>query len=200
MMQLVRLNWSSLELGHATRPCSGEVECGDAIWTYAAPDELRMAVIDGLGHGPAAAQAAAQTVEAIAEAEWKDLAMVMRSCDTALRGTRGAAVALLKLRRDGRAEHCGIGNIALAFCGQAATGCYARPGIVGARPRKIQVDQFELKTGALMFVHSDGVSQRMLPEQHVGESVDRIAELVLERWGRDHDDASCLVIRRRMVD
>ena len=85
-------------------------------------------MVDGLGHGPAAAQAAERATLAIAQASWEDLGAVMRHCDAALRGTRGAAVTLLRIGRDGKAEHCGIGNIALAFFGQRASAATPGPG------------------------------------------------------------------------
>ena len=123
----------AFEFGHAVRPRIGEHVSGDAVWTDRTGDEIRVAIVDGLGHGPAAALVARTAVDLVSQASWDDLSELMLECDHGLRSTRGAAVALLRVHATGWADHCGIGNIALVFEKRRSRGAFARPGIVGAR-------------------------------------------------------------------
>jgi hypothetical protein len=192
--------WKSFDIGHAVRPVQGEVECGDAAWATALPEELRATVIDGLGHGPLAAFAAARALASIAAQPWHRLEDVMARCDAALRSTRGAAITLMRVSPSGRVECCGVGNIAVVVTGQRTGGAHPCPGIVGARPRNLVVDTFDLVPGSTLALHTDGVSQRLNLSELEWNSTVNVAEQVLAHWGKVHDDAGCLVLRRRIDD
>jgi hypothetical protein len=58
----MRLEWS-----HAARALPGQHEIGDACWVLETPALVRLAVVDGLGHGPEAAKAAAVALDASAK-------------------------------------------------------------------------------------------------------------------------------------
>jgi hypothetical protein len=86
----------------------------------------------------------------------------------------------------------------LVIEGQSGCGAHSRPGIVGARPRKLVVDVFDLLPGSALVLHTDGVSQRLNLRGLAWESNADVAAQVLARWGKDHDDAGCFVIRHRV--
>ncbi len=69
---------------------------------------------DGLGHGPIAAAASTAAMRAFAGADGAAPADALRLIHDALRPTRGAAIALLRLDASG-AQYAGIGNIAGAI-------------------------------------------------------------------------------------
>jgi negative regulator of sigma-B (phosphoserine phosphatase) len=200
MIETGRLVHGPYDVGHASRPKFGETACGDAVWVASAGDEIHVAVIDGLGHGPAAAEAAAAAVKLVASQPWGELARLMAECDRALHGTRGAAVTLVRILRHGGTEHCGIGNIALAFRGTGSKGAYSRPGIVGGSPRAVAVDRFKVGPGDMLAVFTDGLSSRLVPEEIERETSERNAARLITQWGKGHDDASCVVIHRRLGD
>jgi hypothetical protein len=200
LIESASLSWRDFELGRAVRPHAGELECGDAVWWRAGEGDLHVAVIDGVGHGPAAATAAQEAVRSIERSDFRDLLQVMTSCDEALRASRGASVTLLRVRADGTVDHSAVGDIALAFHGQPPAQGISRPGLVGGKPRKLSLNTFTLERGALLAVHTDGVSRRLKLAECAGQPMERVARMLIERWGRDHDDASCVVIRRRQAD
>src|ERR1044071_4727239 len=94
----------------ASRPYPGERVNGDAHavhWTGAAAGEggnghgrCRIAVIDGLGHGPEAAAAAACAVSFLDEHPDLDPAEALRRSHVAMMGTRGAAISIARLDLD----------------------------------------------------------------------------------------------------
>jgi hypothetical protein len=200
MTDVGRLELGPYEVGHASRARLGEIECGDAVWASVANDEIRVAVVDGLGHGRLAAEASSCVVKVVSIAPWGDLARLMTDCDRALRSTRGAAVVLLRILRGGNAEHCGVGNIALNFRDRSSKGAYSRPGIVGARPRTLAVDHFLVGPGETFAIHTDGLSHNLRPDETEGETIELFASRLIALWGKGHDDATCVVVRRRVED
>jgi hypothetical protein len=200
VIESASLSWRDFELGRAVRPHAGELKCGDAVWWRAGEGEVHVAVIDGVGHGPAAATAAQGAVQSIEGSDFSDLLQVMTNCDEALRASRGASVTLLRVRADGTVAHSAVGDIALAFHGQRPSQGISRPGVVGDKPRKLSLNTFTLERGALLAIYTDGVSRRLELAECAEQPVERVARTLIERWGRDHDDASCVVIKRRHTD
>jgi hypothetical protein len=197
MTETGRHELGAFEVGYAVRAKLGERVCGDALWVSSEHDEIRVALADGLGYGPHARDAAERLTEYVARSSWQDLRRLLLECDQALHGTRGAAVALLRISSQGAAEHCGIGNVALSFRGRGAKGAHSRPGFVGGRPRAVVVDRFMLEPGELLAVYSDGLSSRLrLADEHE-EPMDQLALRVLEQWAKGHDDASCALVHCR---
>ena len=82
MIETGRLVHGPYDVGHASRPKFGETACGDAVWVASAGDEIHVAVIDGLGHGPAAAEAASTGAPATVSVK-ASTSTAMRSAPTA---------------------------------------------------------------------------------------------------------------------
>src|SRR5215208_5172100 len=96
----------------ATRPYPGEAANGDAWLVTWADAGCRIALIDGLGHGPPAAVAARVAIEALVHAP--DLApdAALGLCHHALLGTRGAVISIAQIAPEGTSlVYAGIGNI-----------------------------------------------------------------------------------------
>ena len=102
---------AALDVGEAGAPMAGEVRSGDvAVFAATAAGGLAC-LIDGLGHGPEAADAAetcADVVRANADAPPQDL---LDRCHTALLDSRGAVMtaAWFDLRR-GTVAWAGVGR------------------------------------------------------------------------------------------
>ncbi|MGA4847219.1 SpoIIE family protein phosphatase [Streptomyces sp. G5(2025)] len=142
-------------------PADGEDASGDG---YAVTEDsgVRTAlVIDGLGHGPEAAMAAQRAERTFLVDPAAPLADIMAALHKALRHTRGAAVAALRIAA-GRAEFCGVGNVrAVALSPEGVHHQFnGQAGIVGytlPTPRSRFVDLSEHTTVA---VHTDGIDHR----------------------------------------
>lgn len=83
------LDWAS-----AARPMPGESDSGDLALVVPLAERVLVAVIDGAGHGPAAARASQAAARQLAEHPDGSLERLVARCHEALRGTRGAVMTL----------------------------------------------------------------------------------------------------------
>ena len=84
-----------LSVAHRSRPKQGEVANGDAALVREEGGHTLVAVVDALGHGPMAAQAAAEAVRCLSSLPLgTSVEPLVEALHAALRGGRGAAVML----------------------------------------------------------------------------------------------------------
>lgn len=182
--------------GCAARPKAGETVSGDAILVRDGPGRSLFAVIDALGHGPAAHAAAERALAAL---RTMDLSLsateLMTRLHLELRGSRGAAITL-GLLHGRQLELVGIGNVELrsryGYVPFAPT-----PGIVGITIRKPRAIKCEVPLTIRLFLFTDGLSRRLDVEavDHLG--AEPACQALLERHGNQHDDASILCLEPR---
>src|SRR5689334_20211949 len=103
---------SALDWGVASRPMPGEVVCGDVHLIKPIRDGVLAAVVDGLGHGQEALEAATAAIAVLESYEGEPLTTLVKQCHEALMRTRGAvmAVATLDMLR-GQLNWVGVGSI-----------------------------------------------------------------------------------------
>jgi anti-sigma regulatory factor (Ser/Thr protein kinase) len=139
---------------------------GDA-WTWVrAGDLLTLMLADGLGHGPEAARASTAAVDEVHRSAQLPPAEILHRLDVALRGTRGAAVAVAQLDvRSERLRFAGIGNVGARLReGDSWRHLLSRPGIVGAhRPTRLPETVAPWAADRLLVLHSDGLPSRWVP-------------------------------------
>lgn len=149
-------------VGVVCLPAEGEVDSGDACTLVDTDDTRTAIVIDGLGHGTPAAEAAQTGLRAFRRVPDAPLPHILTTVHRALRRTRGAAVGLLRLS-PGRGEFCGVGNVRALAIGpdgvhHRLTG---RPGIVGMQlPATVPVPDLPLGPAACAVLHTDGINHR----------------------------------------
>ncbi|MFC1401556.1 MULTISPECIES: ATP-binding SpoIIE family protein phosphatase [Streptacidiphilus] len=186
-----------------TRAISGEQVCGDAwaarIDEGSGPAALLM-LCDGLGHGPMAALAAAAAVQAFRSGRARQPADVLDEIHRALRGTRGAAVAVARVEPDaGRLLYCGVGNVAAALIGDdTRSSPLSHPGIVGHRMPQLRTFEYPLPPGGALVMHSDGLTDRWDPDSMPGllrHLPVVVAGHLLRQAGVRRDDAGVLVAK-----
>jgi anti-sigma regulatory factor (Ser/Thr protein kinase) len=189
-----------LEYGVVSTPYLGMSCNGDAFVIRESSRQALIAVIDGLGHGEAAhdpSQLAAGYIQDNYEA---GLTSIIHGCHTLLRRTRGAVIGLIKVDLE-RAilSHAGVGNISVKILGRSRTGLISDTGIVGHNIGTIHEEQAPYQKGDIIFIHSDGISDRFTPHELKDESrgLQEIAEQAVREYGRDHDDATIIVARER---
>jgi serine/threonine protein phosphatase PrpC len=186
----------NLTIGTVQRPCEGETACGDGFSTELLESGLLVSVVDGLGHGPHAEEAAIAFLDHVASDTSRSLIDIMASAREQLSSTRGAAAALLRFNFEARrVEFTGVGNIAMHSVADVAMHPVSAPGIVGKPVRKLLPFQFDLPGSALVALCSDGISSRLRLEEFEGLDVQAIAEAILELHGKYYDDATCVVVR-----
>jgi anti-sigma regulatory factor (Ser/Thr protein kinase) len=152
--------------GGVNVPFGGAETSGDAWAWVRSGERATLMMTDGLGHGPDAASASAAAVQALHESAHLTPAECLRRLDTALRGTRGAAVAVAQVDSGaGLLRFAGVGNIGARLReGDAWRSLLSRPGIVGVhRPGTLREDRMPWTAGRLLILHSDGLPSRWTP-------------------------------------
>ena len=178
----------------------GESECGDDWGIVMEDSRVSLAVVDGLGHGEAAAKASRLAVVIAAEHPSEHPAAVVTAMHAGLRATRGAAVAVAELTlSDGVVRYAGLGNISAAITGTAdARSLVSHNGIAGHEMRKVQEFRYDWPTDSLLVMHSDGVSARWDLARYPG-LVSRhpsvVAGVLYRDFSRGRDDALVVVVR-----
>ncbi|MBN1208756.1 MAG: SpoIIE family protein phosphatase [Myxococcaceae bacterium] len=189
------------EVGLLGRPYPGERLSGDhALWIWS-EEALVAGVVDGLGHGPEAREAADRAMELMRERPHLAPEQMMAHCDAGLRGTRGAALSVVRLeRRSGALSQACVGNVATLVCrpGQVdAMSC--SPGALGIPRQWTRAARGEswLRPGELLVMHTDGLSTRTTVEDAVllRRHPLVVAHHLMGRFSKNHDDALVLVVR-----
>lgn len=149
---------ASQGVGSVCLAVEGEEECGDARAVADTGDSRTAAVLDGLGHGTRAAEAANIALRTFLADPGRPLGELLTAMHRALRHTRGAAAGLLRLHAN-HAEYCGIGNVrVLALTHQGVhSRLTGQPGVVGWSMPVPHVHRFPLPPGATAVLHSDGI-------------------------------------------
>ena len=186
------------DFGAVSVALKGEVECGD-LWRVAIREgALAMLVVDGLGHGPLAANAAKSAAVAFEKRPFDNPADAMRGLNAALAGGRGAAaaVALLDTNRH-KILYSGIGNIAGSLaCAGKSRGLVSHNGILGTLVRRYQQFDYDCVARDRIVMHSDGLSSRWSIADYPGLSLRHaavIAGVLYRDHGRPKDDATIVV-------
>jgi serine phosphatase RsbU (regulator of sigma subunit) len=186
-----------IEIAAAARAYPGEEVNGDAWRVDRDGDRVRIAVIDGLGHGAEAATASSLAVASLAEDQTLDPVAAIVRCHHELLGTRGAAAGVVLI--DPLAQHlvfAGLGNVeARLWQNGSEKRLSSARGIVGSALRTIRPETVALGTDWRLVLHSDGISSRFRLEEVVtpGQTLNELANEILVQWGRVTDDATVVV-------
>jgi len=189
------------QLGLVAAPYPGEQVSGDGVWIDRRDTHLRVAVIDGLGHGAAAHAATAVALQALDSTRSRPLSATITALHEALRPTRGAAIGLGELDRSTRAfEWIGVGNIAGVVCDRAGVprGLVSHNGTLGQQMTRSQPIVYEWGAGRSGVFHTDGIASSFQLTRYPGlEQHDAalLAAVLFRDQRRGHDDATVLVLR-----
>ncbi|MFF6880648.1 SpoIIE family protein phosphatase [Streptomyces sp. NPDC012474] len=164
---------AGVRAGGVNIPYGGDEYSGDAWGWVRAGDRVTLLLADGLGHGPEAARASSAAVTALHRWAHLSPAESLRRLHEALRGTRGAAVALAQLDLPaGRLRFAGIGNVGARLrTGGAWRALLSRPGIVGVhRPATLREEEADWTGDPLLILHTDGLPSRWTPPSGPGSA------------------------------
>jgi len=157
-------------------------------------------LVDGLGHGVAASDAAREAVLAFRDNPNATAVDCMEAIHARLRSTRGAAAALATIDSGaGTLSFLGVGNIAgLVTDGQGCRNLVSMAGTMGHNVRVLRAFSYPWTPQSSLILHSDGVSGRWDLGSYPGlmQRVPMIAAAVLYRdRSRAKDDATVVVAR-----
>ncbi len=158
-------------------------------------------MVDGLGHGVVAAQAADEAARVFNIEKDSGPLELLKKIHAGLQKTRGAAVAVAQL--DGAEQkliYTGIGNIAGHILqNENSRGLVSHNGTVGHHPVRFQEFTYPWVTGSLLVMHSDGISSRWNLEKYPGLLARHpgvIAAIIHRDFCRNNDDTTVVVIRQ----
>jgi anti-sigma regulatory factor (Ser/Thr protein kinase) len=180
--------------------CEGETVCGDAWDEEPQSNGVTLVVVDGLGHGAGAAEAAREGVIAFRAQRGMPPATRVDALHAALRATRGAAVAVATIDTVKRiVRFTGLGNISAIVYG--ATGprrLVSQHGTAGAFVRRLEEYTCPWPARGVLVMYSDGITTLRDVESYPG-LLERDPGIVAGVLYRDHsrrrDDATVVVAR-----
>lgn len=189
----------SLEIGVVCLSKPGEEVSGDG-WDYQAEAyRSRLLVVDGLGHGPAAATAASAAIDVFQEQAHSPQERVI-AAHAALRKTRGAVLAIAEIDFEQQlVRFAGVGNIAASiFSFTNHHNLVSSNGTVGHEIHKIQEFTYPWYPNGLLILHSDGLGTHWRLDRYPGLSQKHpslIAGVLYRDFNRDRDDVVVLVAK-----
>ena len=195
-----------LDVGVVCLPLEGETACGDGWCVRQDADRATVLLVDGLGHGPNAADAADTAIRVFRTIENRAPTETVSLLHEALRSTRGAALAVADVRRtaDGATvDFCGVGNTVTAVIGQAGPRSLpSMNGTAGLSVRGLQPFTQPWHPGEMLVMHTDGLTTRWRLDAYprVREHDPAIVAAVLHRdSSRGRDDATVLALGLQRV-
>ena len=195
----------ALTWGTAGQTMPGESISGDrAVVRSLLDGGTLIAVLDGAGHGSAAAEAAEAGRAILERGAGLPLVRLFRSCHDGLRGTRGCAMSAVLVNAAGdRLSWIGIGNVEAVVWRPDPRALprqqhlLLRGGLVGCQmPIPFEASQ-PVRAGDLIVLATDGIRGDFAPLLNNYDPPQRIAERIVERHATAQDDALVLVVRAR---
>ena len=192
---------SLFKIGLVSRPVSGETVSGDNWAVRFEGASMTVLVADGLGHGALAADASRAAVDAFHRASDSSPAGLVQTIHAALRGTRGAAVAVALVEtNEARVRFAGLGNIAGTIVGfEKSHSMVSHNGTAGHEVRQIKEFVYPWSRECVLVMHSDGLSSNWNPRAFPGflrQHPSRTAALLYREAARLRDDA-CIIVGRQ---
>lgn len=194
---------SLLQWGAASRAYEDDGECGDLSLVVPYPGGVLAAVIDGLGHGAEAATAARYAAEILEKHASEPPVSLIQRCHDTLRSTRGAVMSLASFNASANMlTWVGVGNVEGCLIrtnpGAASKNEFLRlySGTVGDRIPSLQAEKLPVYEGDILIFATDGIKNGNFARViGLRKKPARIAEYILDQWGREDDDALVLVAR-----
>jgi len=194
------LDRGNLAWDAVVQPKPGEQACGDGWSAHVGDTRTAFLMSDGIGHGPLASAATAEAIRVFQNVGGEAPARAMQAIHAALAGTRGAAAAIAQVDRRAREiRYCGIGNICTTIFQQSGSRkAVSQNGTLGHSVRKLQEFVYPFPDGAMLVMHSDGLSTSWDLDGHnglAGHPPATIAAILYRRHRRLRDDAAVLVVK-----
>jgi anti-sigma regulatory factor (Ser/Thr protein kinase) len=191
---------NGMVVGFAGRPVSGEEVSGDSWAMREVGDVSLLIVADGLGHGMSASEASAEAISAFRTTADTDPTALLQRIHRALRGTRGAAVAIARLDRKERCvRYAGIGNISgVVVAPEKTQFMISHNGTAGHEAIRFQEFVYRFPEQSVLIMHSDGLTSRWNLQTYPGLRLRHpsvIGGTLYRDFTRQRDDV-CVVVAK----
>ncbi len=154
------------------------------------PGVTWVAVFDGLGHGPKAAEATALALDEIARFdESVSVDRALSRTHARLRQSRGAAATLARFDSTGL-EIGGVGNVLARGLGSFKLPYVPTGGVIGGRMRRPRSVRVELPARTRLLIYTDGISRRAPIDALANLEPEALCAALMAEHSHLHDDAT----------
>jgi anti-sigma regulatory factor (Ser/Thr protein kinase) len=187
-------------VGVWSRPHPSEKTNGDAYFIKTHGHHTLFAVVDGLGHGQGAKQAADTALDSLSEWEGEPLEEVFAAVHDVLRATRGAVMGAAVTDALRGEMHCaGVGNVAVrVFNAPEHITPISSHGTLGARMGRVRVWSQKWAEESTLVMTSDGLSESWDIKSYpnlLERNPQLLAGILMRDYSRPSDDATVLVAK-----
>ena len=194
------IEWASA--GRALGGPSAGSESGDIEVVAPFEGGVLVAVIDGLGHGPAAAEAAKAAGAILQAHPNQPVVTLFEKCHEGLRRTRGAVMTLASFdARTSSLTWVGVGNVEGVLL-RVRSGAEprrewvtARGGVVGFQMPPLRPSTISISPGDTLVMATDGIRNSFTSELTLRENLQETANAILASHARQSDDALVVIAR-----
>lgn len=189
-------------LGVVSVPKPGELVCGDGVAVVRSDRVVALMVVDGLGHGVQAHEAATAAQRIFEGGALAPPAVALQRVHAGLRATRGAAVGIVNVDlAASAAAFAGVGNIAgFAAAGGQLRRFVSMNGIAGHTAGQMREFLYPCDGAGLVIVlHSDGLGTNWSLDRYpalASRDPALIAAVLYRDLSRGRDDTTVAVLKR----
>lgn len=194
-----------VEWSTAIQVREGEILSGDHYLICREDNRVLVAVVDGIGHGPEAAEASQRAVS-ILEAHAADpLVSLFSLCHKELKNTRGVVMSIAAFdSANNSLSWLGVGNVLGRLLHADKTLLYSEEelltysGVIGHEmPSVLIFSVLPVSKGDVLILATDGVEQDFTKSLHIGRSSYQLANDILSQHSKGTDDALVIVAKYR---
>jgi negative regulator of sigma-B (phosphoserine phosphatase) len=179
------------------RPRIGEVSSGDAGAVRTVDGVTWVLLVDALGHGPVAAEAAARAVD---EHQSFPAALSVEAAfarlHARLAGSRGAAATLLRFG-ERSLGFGGVGNVSLRTLVGPQVPFVPASGILGWRSLQMRCGELQLSGSGRLLLSSDGIVPSPPLAQLASLSAETMCQVLIAEHSLERDDATVIHVSYR---
>ena len=195
------IKYNPKNVGIALSAYHNSPHCGDQCRVWLHEGKTVACIVDGLGHGLGAEEAAKAAIEYVSRHLQDPLPDLFAGCNTAIRKSRGVAMAVAIINHfNGHMTYSCIGNTRAAIIEKNTQHISGDPGIVGGGFQNLLVDTYCFSKGATIVFWSDGIEEFINFDRyrrHMRESAQNLAERIINDFNKGDDDASVMVVNDR---
>lgn len=192
---------SRLDIRSIVVPKPGETQSGDGFFAKIAPEQVKLFLGDGLGHGPEAALAVQTAIEALKTSTEARPSELIRLLHRAVKKTRGLVGTLAFFDARTRTwQLCGVGNISTTLKGaNFSKRHFSYNGIIGMNiPTSLNEQTLVMEAGQYLILCSDGIRSRWETYKYPNITkydLSILAAALYKDYARKTDDMSIVVCR-----